>query len=257
MRILIVDNSNTRTKFALAEGDRIDSWRTMIPTPGISPDSLNKALGDISWDAAIVSSVVPEKAAILESWLKPKPCHQLSHHSKLPIGIDYPEPGQIGADRLANAVGAFSLYGSPCVVLDFGTAVTFDIIAPADDGATAQRAGEVQASSYQGGVIAPGLASMTEGLAKRTALLPHIELQEPESAIGKSTEQAMLAGAVYGYRGLVRGILERIGAEIPSDPVVIATGGDAALITRDMKQIHHLVPDLTFEGLRIIATLNL
>lgn len=247
MQTLIVDNSNTRTKFARAGADSVEPWRAVIPTPEVSPETIEQALGDIGWDAAIISSVVPEKAAILASWLEAKPCHQLSHRSKLPIGINYPEPGQIGADRLANAVGAHALHGSPCIVLDFGTAVTFDVVAPDDQ----------SLPSYQGGVIAPGLASMTEGLAQRTALLPHIQLQEPESAIGKSTEQAMLAGAVYGYRGLVREILHQLCRELASSPVVIATGGDAPLITRGMKEIHHLAPDLTFEGLRIIASLNL
>jgi len=286
MRILIVDNSNTRTKFALADGDQLDPWRAIIATPEISPNSLEECLADISWDVSIISSVVPQKAAILASWLGDKPCHQLSHLSKLPIGINYPKPEQIGADRLANAVGAHTLYGSPCIVLDFGTAVTFDVIAPANeckevqapandsasaqraggvqapanDSASAQRAGGVQASnhpSYQGGVIAPGLASMTEGLANRTALLPHITLQEPECAIGKSTEQAMLAGAVYGYRGLVREILHNLNKEFANDPLVIATGGDAPLITRGLDEIAHLAPDLTLEGLKIIAHLNI
>ena len=286
MRILIVDNSNTRTKFALADGDQLDPWRAIIATPEISPNSLEECLADISWDVSIISSVVPQKAAILVSWLGDKPCHQLSHLSKLPIGINYPKPEQIGADRLANAVGAHTLYGSPCIVLDFGTAVTFDVIAPANeckevqapandsasaqraggvqapanDSASAQRAGGVQASnhpSYQGGVIAPGLASMTEGLANRTALLPHITLQEPECAIGKSTEQAMLAGAVYGYRGLVREILHNLNKEFANDPLVIATGGDAPLITRGLDEIAHLAPDLTLEGLKIIAHLNI
>ncbi len=295
MRILIVDNSNTRTKFALADGDQLDPWRAIIATPEISPKSLEECLAEINWDVSIISSVVPQKAAILASWLGDKPCHQLSHLSKLPIGINYPKPEQIGADRLANAVGAHTLYGSPCIVLDFGTAVTFDVIAPANerkevqapandsasaqraggvqapanDSASAQRAGgvqapandckEVQAShpSYQGGVIAPGLASMTEGLANRTALLPHITLQEPECAIGKSTEQAMLAGAVYGYRGLVREILHNLNKEFANDPLVIATGGDAPLITRGLDEIAHLAPDLTLEGLKIIAHLNI
>ena len=280
MRILIVDNSNTRTKFALADGDQLDPWRAIIPTPEISPKSLEECLAEINWDVSIISSVVPQKAAILASWLGDKPCHQLSHLSKLPIGINYPKPEQIGADRLANAVGAHTLYGSPCIVLDFGTAVTFDVIAPANepnevqapanDSASAQRAGGVQAHaddckevqapnhpSYQGGVIAPGLASMTEGLANRTALLPHITLQEPECAIGKSTEQAMLAGAVYGYRGLVREILHNLNKEFANDPLVIATGGDAPLITRGLDEIAHLAPDLTLEGLKIIAHLNI
>ena len=115
----------------------------------------------------------------------------------------------------------------------------------------------VHAASYQGGVIAPGLASMTEGLANRTALLPHITLQEPNYVIGKSTEQAMMVGAIYGYRGLVREILNNLSKEFSSKPLVIATGGDAPLITRGLSEIDHLVPDLTLDGLRIIANLNI
>ena len=296
MRTLIVDNSNTRTKFALAVGNDIEPWRAMIPTPDISSDSLDQALAELNWDAAIISSVVPQKAAIIGSWLEPKPVHHLSYRSKLPIGINYPHPEQIGADRLANAAGAYTLFGSPCIVIDFGTAVTFDVIAashpagdregvqaPADDREGVQAPADnregvqapaddrkgVQAPAddrkgvqaphpcYQGGVIAPGLASMTEGLASRTALLPHIKLQEPESAIGKSTEHAMLAGAVYGYRGLVREILHHLQKELPANPAIIATGGDAPLITSGMEEIHHLAPHLTLEGLGIIAKLNL
>ncbi|PID79856.1 type III pantothenate kinase [bacterium DOLZORAL124_64_63] len=248
MRILIVDNSNTRTKFALATPEALLDWRAVIPTAEISPATLGKALDGTDWDVSITSSVVPEKAAILDSFLSHKPSHRLSHLSKLPIGISYPHPAQIGADRLANSVGAHHLYGSPCIVLDFGTAVTFDVIAKKNDT-------DPQAA-YQGGVIAPGLASMTEGLARRTALLPHIQLEEPHRAIGKSTEEAMLAGAVYGYRGLVREILAELRKELPAKPVVVATGGDAPLITKGLPEISELAPALTLDGLRIIACHN-
>ena len=169
----------------------------------------------------------------------------ISYQSNLPIDIDYPKPAQIGADRLANAAAAFTLFGSPCVVLDFGTAVTFDIISKGKE-----------KSLYQGGVIAPGLASMTEGLARRTALLPHIQLEEPKNVIGKSTEEAMLAGAIYGYRGLVREILAQIEKELQETPTIIATGGDAALIIKGLPEICHHSPQLTLEGLRIIANLH-
>ncbi len=246
MPTLLVDNSNTRTKFALVEKDSLLDWQAIIPTSDISLDSLEKTLSDIHWDASIVSSVVPEKATILTNYLNAKPTHRLNPLSKLPISIDYPHPDQIGADRLANASAACHLYGSPCIVLDFGTAVTFDVIAPSGN-----------SPAYLGGVIAPGLASMTEGLARRTALLPHIQLEEPKHAIGKSTQEAMLAGAVFGYRGLVREILLNLYKELPAHPVVIATGGDAPLITRGLPEITHLAPRLTMEGLRIISSLNL
>ncbi|BDS06365.1 type III pantothenate kinase [Oceaniferula spumae] len=246
MRLLLIDNSNTRTKFALASREKLEDWRTTINTPEISVGSLGKELADIEWDFSIVSSVVPAKAEILVDYLSEKPCHLLSHRSKLPIGIDYPKPEQIGADRLANAAAAFEMFGGSAIVLDFGTAVTFDVLGPSGDGK----------SVYQGGVIAPGLASMTEGLARRTALLPHIELEEPAQAIGKSTEQAMLAGAVFGYRGLVREIINQIRSELPGDAEIIATGGDATLITRGLPEITHHCPQLTLEGLRLIANLN-
>lgn len=250
MRTLLIDNSNTRTKFALADHDTLLDWRAVIPTAEISPKTLADALDHQSWDNSIISSVVPLKAAILSEFLSEKPCHLLSYRSKLPIGIDYPQPKQIGADRLANAAAAHLEFGSPSIVLDFGTAVTFDVIGPAND------LDQGHAFAYKGGVIAPGLASMTEGLAQRTALLPHIQLEEPEHAIGTSTEKAMLAGAVYGYRGLVREIINQLIKEIPGKPVIIATGGDAELITQGLPQIEHLSPRLTLNGLRIIAQLN-
>ncbi|MBK1829868.1 type III pantothenate kinase [Verrucomicrobiaceae bacterium R5-34] len=247
MRLLLIDNSNTRTKFTLSSADALGDWSAVIPTCDISESSLASTLASCDWDASLISSVVPAKAAVLEQFLAGKPCHSLSHRSRLPIGIDYPSPQQIGADRLANAAAAHVMFGSPAIVLDFGTAVTFDVLGLDD----------AQQPVYQGGVIAPGLASMTEGLARRTALLPHIELEEPTQAIGKSTEQAMLAGAVFGYRGLVREIIQQIQAELPGEANIIATGGDATLITRGLPEIHQHCPQLTLEGLRLIANLNL
>src|SRR5206468_11238115 len=117
----------------------------------------------------------------------------------LGVGIDYPNPKTIGADRLANAAAVAALYGCPAIVVDFGTAVTFDIV-------SARR-------NYVGGVIAPGLESMTNFLYQRTALLPKLSLKEPRSTVGRSTIEAMRSGAVFGYRGLVREILTRIRAE--------------------------------------------
>jgi type III pantothenate kinase len=159
--------------------------------------------------------------------------------------VDYPKPATIGADRLANAASAFAQFGAPVVVVDFGTAVSFDIISPE--------------GKYVGGVIAPGLEAMTDYLHQRTALLPKISLLEPPGAIGKSTRQAMLAGAVYGYRGLVRQILVEIRQELgwKKKLRVVATGGYAELIATKLPEISLVQPDLTLEGLRIIATLNL
>jgi len=161
----------------------------------------------------------------------------------LGVGIEYPRPQSIGADRLANAASAVAACGAPVIVVDFGTAVTFDIIS--------------RHARYVGGVIAPGLEVMTDYLYQRTALLPKIDLLEPVRAIGKSTRAAMLAGAVYGYRGLVKQILVEIKSEMgPPAARVIATGGYAKLIAAKLPEIEKVHPNLTLEGLRIIGTLN-
>ena len=192
----------------------------------------------------MVSSVVPAKdSAILEGAGKTRVVW-LNWKLKMGVKIDYPKPQSIGADRLANAAAVTALYGSPAVVVDFGTAVTFDIVS--------------EAGAYIGGVIAPGLEAMTNFLYQRTALLPKLSLKEPRSAIGKSTIQAMLSGAVFGYRGLVREILSQIRAErFPRKKVhVVATGGYARLIARGLPEIGVVHPNLTLEGLRIAANLD-
>ncbi|MEP4076414.1 type III pantothenate kinase [Haloferula sp.] len=240
MKILLVDNSNTRTKFALAEQGEEFSDTFWIPTSGISAASLSEKLGTLHFDAALICSVVPEKRTILEDYLG-KICsvHLLTHQSPLGLDIDYPNPTSVGADRLANAVGVVAHHGSPAVVIDFGTAVTFDVISAAP--------------AYCGGAIAPGLGAMTEYLGRRTALLPEFEMAEPPAAIGKSTAGAMQSGAVIGYRGLVKEILLEIRRELGNAPHAVATGGDAALIANGVPEIEHVDPDLTLRGLRLIA----
>lgn len=192
----------------------------------------------------VVSSVVPKKNRVIATasrktrkvWLKPG--------AKIGVGIDYPDSKTIGADRLANAAAVAALYGCPAIVVDFGTAVTFDIVS--DD------------RNYIGGVIAPGLEAMTNFLYQRTALLPKLSLKEPRRAIGRSTIEAMRSGAVFGYRGLVREIIAQIKAErFPRKKVhVVATGGYAELIAARLNEIDLVHPNLTLEGLRIVANLN-
>lgn len=192
----------------------------------------------------VVSSVVPAKNRAIKSATRGSRLLWVSAKINLGVGIDYPAPETIGADRLANAAAVATLYGYPAIVVDFGTAVTFDIVS--------------ERRRYVGGVIAPGLEAMTSFLYQRTALLPKLSLKEPRSAVGKSTAGAMLAGAIYGYRGLVREILERIRAErfARKQVKVIATGGYAQLIGRQMPEIQSVHPNLTLEGLRIVAHLN-
>lgn len=240
MAWLLIDNSNTRTKFALGDAEGLRAWRGVLATADISNESVAAMTGGLAYAAVIVCSVVPAKAAVLKGFFEPRcPLHFISHASPLGMGIDYPLPAQIGGDRLANAAGVLTRHGAPAIVIDFGTAVTFDVIS--------------DQPAYCGGVIAPGLGAIAGYLPQKTALLPAIELEEPASAIGKSTVHAMQAGAVFGYRGLVKEIIAQIRRELPGRPKIIATGGDAALIARGVPDIEVVDPDLTLDGLRQVA----
>ncbi len=240
MTWLLIDNSNTRTKFALGNATQLLPWRAVLPTADVSTATLPALLAEVDFDAVIICSVVPSIATVLQQYFAgKKPLHFLNHESPLGMGVDYPDPAQIGADRLANAAGVLSRHGVPAIIIDFGTAVTFDVISAAP--------------AYCGGVIAPGLGAMTGYLSRKTALLPIIELAEPSSAIGKSTVHAMQVGAVFGYRGLVREIITRIRSELPGRPKIIATGGDAGLIAAGVAEIDVVDPDITLDGLRQVA----
>lgn len=240
MAWLLIDNSNTRTKFALGDREGMKDWRGVLPTAKIFSESLEALTRNVEFSAVIICSVVPEKAVILAGFFESHcPVHFINHTSPLGIAIDYPQPSQIGADRLANAAGVQARHGVPAIVVDFGTAVTFDVIS--------------NEPAYCGGVIAPGLGAMSGYLAQMTAMLPAIELEEPGSAIGKSTTHAMQAGAVFGYRGLVKEIIAKIRGELSGSVKVIATGGDAALIARGVPEIDVVDPDITLDGLRQVA----
>ncbi len=240
---LLIDNSNSFTKLALASDEELLGKSQKLRTSELTQAGLLKALKGWKFTRVILSSVVPKKGAEIAQALQDWPILHVSAKVNLGIGIDYPEPKTIGADRLANAVSAAALFGGPAVVVDFGTAVSFDIIS--------------RERNYLGGVIAPGLEAMTDYFHQRTALLPKITLLEPPSAIGKSTRHAMLAGAVYGYRGLVRQILAEIKAELGARRLrIVATGGYAELIAAGLPEIATVHPNLTLEGLRIIGTLN-
>ena len=240
MAWLLIDNSNTRTKFALGDASALLDWRGVIPTSEISRETLEVLLDGVEYAAAVICSVVPAKAELLAAWLDGRcPVHFLNYESPLGMAIDYPNPAQIGADRLANAAGVLTRHRAPAIIIDFGTAVTFDVISAEP--------------AYCGGVIAPGLGAMSGYLTLKTALLPEIELVEPPSAIGKSTIHAMQVGAVIGYRGLVKEILAQICKELPGQPAIIATGGDAALIARGVPEIQTVDTDITLDGLRQVA----
>jgi type III pantothenate kinase len=234
---LLVNINNTNTSFALANTKRI---LRVIKVPTASVRKI--PFGNAGIEGIVLGSVVPKMTKRVQRLLPMRPI-VVSADIDLGVGVRYPHKKQIGADRLANAVGVAKLYGTPAIVVDFGTAVTFDIVNSSRE--------------YVGGVIAPGLASVTDYLYQRTALLPRIKLAEPASVIGKSTVAAMRIGAVIGYRGLVKEILSALKRERGmKKAVIVATGGYGELIAKKIPEIEHVNPLLTLEGLRFIYLRN-
>jgi type III pantothenate kinase len=241
--LLLLDIGNTHTHVGCVRGPRIVR-QTEFPTcdwfDGRMARHLRQYLeGKIVTDVAF-GSVVPKatqaaRGLFTREWrIDP---FELNSQSMPGAAIDYPQPTRIGADRLANAVAARLEHGAPAVVVAFGTAVAFDVV---------DRRG-----FYVGGIIAPGLAAMTSYLHEKTALLPRIEIREINHVIGKSTEDAMLIGAVHGYRGLIRELIQKLRAELKAPRLpVIATGGYAKLMARKMPEISAVDPLLTLKGIR-------
>jgi type III pantothenate kinase len=243
--ILLFDIGNTNTHLGLANSSRL-LRQTDIPTAawfdGRASARVKKFVGQAHVEGAALCSVVPRVTPLVRKAVKRNwdcAALELTPKTLRGVGIDYPTPDKIGPDRLANAVAARHHFGAPVVVVDFGTAVTFDVV---------NRAG-----NYVGGIIAPGLAAMTDYLHEKTALLPRIKIREPKNAIGRSTEQAMLIGAVHGYRGLVRELVLELKRELKTKKLpVVATGGYAKLIASKLPEIFAVEPNITLEGLRLV-----
>ena len=242
--ILLFDIGNTNTHLGIADDERVVR-QTNLPTrewfSGKAAARVKKFAGAKKIDGAILCSVVPLATPLIRRAVRAfwkLGVLELSPKTLRGVGIEYPHPRSIGPDRLANAVAAKFHFGAPVVVVDFGTAVTFDVVNPA--------------GNYAGGIIAPGLAAMTDYLHEKTALLPRIKIVEPGTVVGKSTVQAMLVGAVHGYRGLIRGLIGELKQELRVKKLpVLATGGYAKLIASRLPEISAVEPDLTLEGLRL------
>lgn len=243
--LLLLDIGNTHTHAGLATDARVVR-QANVPTrewfSGRAPALVKKFVGAKKITGAILCSVVPRATPLVRQAIRHiwhLDALELNAKTLRGVGIDYPRPQTIGADRLANSVAAFKHFGAPVIVVDFGTAVTLDIVN--------------SGGNYAGGIIAPGLAAMTDYLHEKTALLPRIKIAEPKMVIGKSTGQAMLAGAVYGYRGLVRELIRELKREMKAPRLpVVATGGYAKLIAARIPEISTVEPNLTLDGLRLI-----
>ena len=254
--LLAVDIGNTNVTIGLLRAGVLVATRHAATRSHGTADELELMLdgllrlddvGFVDISAIVCASVVPAQTAAIEAVAdhRERPL-LLAGPGTIPIAIRVDRPEQVGADRLVNALAAQRLYGAPAVVVDFGTATTFDCVAP--DGA------------YVGGAIAPGLELGLEALAARTAKLPRIELRAPVRAIGRDTVSAMQSGTVFGYQALASGLLARIRGELadahgqaPSDVHAILTGGLAnAPWVRQLEGIDAIDPDLTLKGLAIL-----
>jgi len=252
--LLVIDVGNTNTVLGVFDGDElVHDWRIRTVTDhtvdeyGMLIYNLYKSsrISSKAISAIIISCVVPPMLNILEPL-----CLKYFNIRPLIVGpgiktgmpIYYDNPKEVGADRIVNAVAAYEKYRRDLIIVDFGTATTFDYVS---------KKGE-----YMGGCISPGLMISSEALFERAAKLPRVELSKPRSVVAKDTISSMQAGIVYGYAGLVDGIVNRMKAEVKSDPYVVATGGLAKVVSTETKSIDEVDDMLTLQGLRLIYDRN-
>jgi type III pantothenate kinase len=244
--LLAIDIGNTNTVFAVfRDGALIDNWRLSTDAKRSGDEYavfLNQVFGltahafaDIS--DVIVSSVVPEArfsmSRFCEKHLRQTPI--FVDKDSVPVEIDVDRPEDVGADRLVNAMAVKVCYKAPAIVIDFGTATTFDVIDAR--------------GAYTGGVIAPGINLSLNALHEAASKLPTVSIVEPKRVIGKSTVEAMQSGLYWGYVGLIEGLLNNIAREMGEKPMVLATGGLAPLFAQNIKLIDHVDDQLTLNGL--------
>ena len=241
---IVVDIGNTSTSIGRYEGGEVSCIRAVRGGMASRPENVDAALraaGADDAERAVLASVVP---AATPHWiwlfrrLFSLETLVLTHETPLPIGIRYPRPETIGADRLADACGAAARHGAPAIVADFGTALTFDVLS--------------RDREYLGGVIAPGLPLMTSYLHEKTAKLPEIDLQGDIEPIGTSTENAMRIGALVGHRGMVREVTRYLQETTGPGAALCATGGYARWALEGSGLDYTIEPDLTLFGLGVI-----
>jgi type III pantothenate kinase len=255
--LLVIDVGNTNTVLGLYDGDKlVHDWRIRteidhtIDEYGVLILNLYQTsrmrIAEIkAVSAIIISCVVPPMINILEplcvKYFNVKPMI-VGPGIKTGMPIYYDNPKEVGADRIVNAVAAYHKYKRDAIIVDFGTATTFDYISSKGE--------------YMGGCIAPGIVISSEALFKRASKLPRVEFSRPKTVVTKDTVSAIQAGIMFGYAGLVDGIVERMKAEVNANPMVIATGGLAKIVAPETRSIDKIEDMLTLDGLRIIYNLN-
>ena len=252
--LLAIDIGNTTTAVGVFEGDNLRAtWHTATDIHRMVDEYASlllsllshRGINTIDIKDAVMCSVVPPLVVTYEELFQ-----RYFHISpflveagvKTGVRIRMDNPKEVGADRIVNAAAAHHLYGGPVIIADFGTATTFD---------TVSREGD-----YLGGAIAPGISTGAEALFTQAAMLPRVELTRPKHTIGTNTIDAMRSGLVFGYVGLVEGIIARIQSELDEKAKVVATGGYAGIIAKETSVIEVINPDLTLIGLRLIYLMN-
>jgi type III pantothenate kinase len=253
--LLAIDAGNTNIVFAACDGGTIrGEWRAVTQTPRtadeyavmLGPLLALEGLSFADLSDAIIATVVP--AALFDlrqfcrKYLKCEPLIVKDPDVELGIQVNVDRPSAVGADRLVNAVAAHERYKGAAIVVDFGTATTFDVVSADGD--------------YEGGVIAPGVNLSAEALHQAAAMLPRVAIHRTQTVIGKDTVPAMQSGLFWGYLGLIETIVARIKEEYGQPMTVIATGGLANLFYKQTPAIEHLDPDLTIRGLMLIQARN-
>ena len=249
--LLAIDLGNTNTVFGVYEGDQLVMHWRLSTQKDRTVDEYGILLRNLfslerieakRIRRVVIASVVPPLDPVLNemasAYFAVKPMFVTHENAGIPILYD--DPREVGADRIVNAVAVLHKYGKPAIVVDFGTATTFDAITAAGE--------------YRGGVIAPGIVISAEALYEHAAKLPRIEIQKPANVIGTSTITSMQSGLVYGYVALVDGIITRMKEELGSKTRVIGTGGQAPFISQETRLIETVDPNLTLDGLQLLAS---
>jgi type III pantothenate kinase len=253
--LLAIDAGNTNIVFAVCDGDTIIAqWRAVTKT-GRTADEYGVWLAQLlslqnlsfaDLDQAIIATVVPDALFDLRNlcrrYLSCEPLVVGTPDVALGIKNNYDRPEAVGADRLADAVAAYERFRGALIVIDFGTATTFNVVG--EDGA------------YEGGVIAPGINLSAEALHQAAAMLPRVAFHRTPNVIGKDTVPAMQSGMYWGYVGLIEGLIARIKSEYGKPMAVVATGGLSSIFQRQVAAIEHVDPDLTIRGLMLIHARN-